>query len=133
MEIEEQTQEELMYDGYIAGNGRRFPFVELTVTQSAKIIGGIQLGIVESALWTSFPKKNKKRFWKKVRKIAFGYHRFSIVPKELRCSNIKQEIAEKIEADFFVYAQEIVKDVTTVLRSWIASPTANKKTNSETQ
>jgi hypothetical protein len=112
---EKKKKEDVMFDGYEAENGKKFPFVQLTMTQVARMNRKLfkpgfwrSVGIAVATLVRR--EDLDKRWWKKIRSIAFakrGLWRVGIVPKELRCSNIPFVKAVKCEEDFFVYAREI--------------------------
>lgn len=88
-------------------DGKRFPFVRLTVNGFAHMSKKLQPTLLSVLISAFFPAKKKKRWWKKVRAAAFvkrGSWRIGIVPKELRCSVMLQKKAEEIEESFFRYA-----------------------------
>jgi hypothetical protein len=116
-------QQEKPFDGAILkdkkGREKRFPFVELNVTESAKILKKI-LPSSRSKVANIISKSGmKKRWWVKIRSIAFkktGLWRIGIIPRELRCSVIKQGDADDIEERFFVYAEAIVQEYNRLLK-----------------
>ena len=125
-EIKDKTFEGAVVDG------RKFPFIRLTVTSSAKTLKKLLPPLFNFR--DVFNKSGiKKRWWIKVRGIAFqkniAWKLFGIVPHELRCSVIRPEKAEEIEIDFFVYAGVIVKEYERLLLSANPSLTVsqNKK------
>ena len=129
MELDEKE----VFDGAIFGN-KKFPFVTLTVTKSEMIIKELlpsRWQITKNIISRSGVKK---RWWIKIRSIAFeksGLWKIGIVPKELRCSVIPQKKAEEIEDNFFVYAEEIVKEYERLLSSSNPSLTVNSKVKLE--
>ena len=129
MELDEKE----VFDGAIFGN-KKFPFVTLTVTKSEMIIKELlpsRWQITKNIISRSGVKK---RWWIKIRSIAFEKSelwKIGIVPKELRCSVIPQKKAEEIEDNFFVYAEEIVKEYERLLSSSNPSLTVNSKVKLE--
>ena len=125
--------DEKLFEGAISGE-KHFPFVRLTVTKSEKIIKELlpsRWQITKNIISRSGVKK---RWWIKIRSIAFeksGLWKIGIVPKELRCSVIPQKKAEEIEDNFFVYAEEIVKEYERLLSSSNPSLTVNSKVKLE--
>jgi hypothetical protein len=110
-----ETKEEV-FEGVII-DGKRFPFKYLSMTQAMqvhrKLIPGFWRGLGILAKTVITPWNDKKRWWKRVRSVAFqkqGLWRIGIVPYELRCSVIKPEKAEEAEAAFFATVPEIVRE-----------------------
>jgi hypothetical protein len=121
VEQEQETKEEVVerpFEGIIV-HGKKFPFRRLTISETAKILRSFIPGFFKSSfiiIVTLFsPFKEDKRWWKKVRSVAFKknftWKYFGVVPKELRCSVMLQKEAEAAEESFFVYAPVIVKEL----------------------
>jgi hypothetical protein len=135
MELDEKEA----FDGAVFGE-RRFPFAQLTVSGSAKIVRRLlttrnPIVFFYRGLKNIFSRSTiKKRWWIKVRSVAFEHHglwRLGVVPKELRCSVITQKKAEEIEDSFFDFAEEILKEYKELSLLSNPSQTVNNKVKSE--
>lgn len=95
-------------------NGKQFPFVRVTVAKQVKIIKKFKPTIFNAIAERFFPEGNNKRMWKRVRSVAFvkdwKWKYLRIVPKELRCSEISINMVGGLEARFFAYVREMVKE-----------------------
>lgn len=109
----EETEVKKQVEGAEVG-GKYFPFKPLTVTQSKRILKKLLMPNIFIRLKNIIARKGaNKRWWKRVRNTAFvrtGWWHLGIVPKELRCSNIKDSKATEIEESFFAFAEETVKE-----------------------
>jgi hypothetical protein len=116
-------------------SGKEFPFVRLTINSTAKLLKKLKPSICSVFVNAMSPNKEQKRWWIKVRSVAFVktglWKYFGIIPKELRCSVILQKEAEAAEESFFVYAPEIVQRLSRQLNSVKSSQTENNKPKSE--
>ena len=127
--MEEEIKKTDVREG-VTVEGRYFPFKPLTVTQSKKILKKLMPGLFSNIRSIVAKKGINKRWWKRVRGVAFvrtGLWHFGIVPKELRCSVIKDAKATEIEDDFFVFAKEIVLEYERLLRSFNPSQMVKSK------
>jgi hypothetical protein len=88
-------------------DGKRFPFIRISVAMEPKLIKKFLPSTIDAVLNKLFPLTANMRAWKKVRRIAlqkdWKWKYLGIIPKELRCSNIKIQVAGGIQADFFAY------------------------------
>jgi hypothetical protein len=104
-------------------NGKRFPFIRVSVANEPKIINRFlpHWPYIGRILDHYFPLTANKRAWKKVRRIAFEkdwkWKYFGIIPKELRCSEIKIQVAGGIQVDFFAYVAEARKEFSELIPS----------------
>jgi hypothetical protein len=112
-------------------NGKRFPFIYLTVTESANILKKLLPSFRHDMMNIFSRSGTKKRWWKKVRSFAFQktgmWKWFGIIPKELCCSIISTKKADEIEDHFFVYAEVIVQEYERLLSLSNPSLIANRK------
>jgi hypothetical protein len=88
-------------------NGKRFPFVHITISSQAKIMRKFFPTLRDVMLKRLRPETQLLRHWKKLRSVAFvksgSWKWMGIIPHELRIDVIKPEEVKKIDADFFRY------------------------------
>lgn len=104
---------EQSFEGAII-NGKQFPFVRVTVAMQSSIVRRLRVRMIDMVSAKLFPYRRNLRAWKRVRAIAFVknplWKYLRIIPKELRCSQINLSTAGEIQARFFGYVGETVKE-----------------------
>ena len=116
-------------------SGKQFPFVRVTIARQAEIIKKFKPTIIGVFAQSFSPERNNQRMWKKVRSVAFvkdwKWKYFRIIPKELRCSEIKIQQAGELQASFFSYVGEAVKGHDEPLRFVTLSKIGSEPTKSD--
>ena len=123
-----------LFDGAVV-DGKRFPFIRVTVANEPKLIRRFRPSTFAALLDKYFPLTANARSWKKVRRIAiekdWKWRYLRIIPKELRCSQIKIQVAGGIQADFFAYCARNRKEFSALFDSANSSQTGTASVKPE--
>jgi hypothetical protein len=110
--------EETLFEGAEI-NGKQFPFVRITIAEQAKIAKKFKPRFRNAITSVLFRETEKMRQWKRTRSVAFvknpAWKYLGIIPIELRCSQIEMKLTARIEARFFEYVGETVKEYNELL------------------